>query len=88
MISTKVSDVIDHAHIGKTAAEHGEDLLRRGLTVDQVVHDYGDVCQVVSELTIEQHVKISGEEFKTLNLCLDDAIAGAVTAYARQPRAP
>jgi signal transduction histidine kinase len=27
---------------------------------------------------------LSGEDFKTLNLCLDDAIAGAVTEYSKQ----
>jgi len=30
--------------IGRAAALHGAELLRRGFTVDQVVHDYGDVC--------------------------------------------
>jgi len=55
-----------------------------GLTVGQVVHDYGDVCQVVTELAVEQNAPISSQEFRTLNLCLDDAIAGAVTEYARR----
>ncbi|MGA3124347.1 MAG: sensor histidine kinase, partial [Polyangiaceae bacterium] len=54
------------------------------LRIAQVVHDYGDVCQVVTELAVEEQAPISGEEFRTLNLCLDDAIAGAVTEYARQ----
>jgi hypothetical protein len=31
---------------------------------------------------VQQEVPISAEEFQTLNLCLDDAIAGAVTAYS------
>ncbi len=80
----KRTDDIHHEEIGATAAQHGRDLLSKGLPVDQVVHDYGDVCQVVSDLAIEQEVTISGDEFKTLNLCLDDAIAGAVTAYTEQ----
>ena len=29
--------------IGKTATIHGNELLLRGFTVDQVVHDYGDL---------------------------------------------
>ena len=29
--------------IGRAAALHGAELLRRGFSVDQVVHDYGDV---------------------------------------------
>src|SRR6185295_7332106 len=43
-----------------------------------------DVCQVITELAIEQGANISGGEFRTLNLCLEDAIANAVTEYARQ----
>jgi len=80
----KSSDVIDHEQIGKSAGRHGLDLFRMGLTVGQVVHDYGDVCQVVTELAVEEKASISGEEFRTLNLCLDDAIAGAVAEYSHQ----
>jgi signal transduction histidine kinase len=78
------SDVVDHEQIDKSAANNGHDLLRMGLTIAQVVHGYGDVCQVITELAVGQGAPISGEEFRTLNLCLDDAIAGAVTEYARQ----
>jgi hypothetical protein len=66
------------------AAKHGHELLQRGFTVEQVVHDYGDLCQSVAELAGEQFARISTEEFKTLNGCLDNAIAGAVTEYDRQ----
>ena len=55
-----------------------------GLSIAQVVRDYGDVCQTVTELAIEQDAAISADEFRTLNLCLDDAIAEAVTMYSRQ----
>lgn len=72
--------------IGRTAALHGAEMLKLGYSVDQVVHDYGDVCQAATELAIEQHVVIATEEFRTLNRCLDDAIADAVASYgsARQ----
>ena len=69
--------------IGHGAALHGADLLRRGFTVDQVVHDYGDVCQAVTELALERKETVKTDEFRTLNRCLDNAIADAVTAYAR-----
>ncbi len=80
----KSSTKIDHDALHKTAARHGGDLLRMGLTIGQVVHDYGDVCQVITELAVQQGAPMSGEEFRTLNLCLDDAIAGAVTEYAER----
>jgi hypothetical protein len=72
--------------IGRTAALHGAELLRQGFTVDQVVHDYGDVCQCVTALAVEQEVPISTDEFRTLNRCLDNAIADAVASFgsARQ----
>jgi hypothetical protein len=68
--------------IGRAAALHGADLLNRGYTVDQVVHDYGDVCQSVTDMVVEQNASVTPDEFRTLNRCLDDAIADAVTAYA------
>jgi hypothetical protein len=72
--------------IGRAAALHGAELLRRGFSVDQVVHDYGDVCQCVTALAGEQNVSISTDEFRTLNRCLDNAIADAVASFgsARQ----
>jgi signal transduction histidine kinase len=66
-----------------TATAHGGVLSRSGFTIAQVVHDYGDLCQAITELAIEQKAPISTEAFKTLNKCLDDAIASAVTEYAR-----
>jgi signal transduction histidine kinase len=70
--------------IGRSAIKHGHDLLRQGFTVSQVVHDYGDVCQAITELAVELNAPISTDDFRTLNRCLDDAIAGAVTEYGRE----
>jgi signal transduction histidine kinase len=66
------------------AIRHGAELRAAGFTVAQVVHDYGDVCQAVTELAMELKSPISADEFKTLNRCLDEAIAQAVTEFARQ----
>jgi len=72
--------------IGRAAALHGAELLRFGFTVDQVVHEYGDVCQAVTDMAVEEKMLISSDEFRTLNRCLDSAIADAVTSFglARQ----
>jgi signal transduction histidine kinase len=72
------------SEIGTEAAKHGEELLLRGFTVDQVVHDYGDLCQAIAELALEQDTAVTTEEFRTLNRCLDNAIADAVSEYSRQ----
>lgn len=72
------------SEMGKTAQNHGNELLRNGFTVDQVVHDYGDLCQAIAELAFEQNALIAMDEFHTLNGCLDNAIAEAVAEYSRQ----
>jgi signal transduction histidine kinase len=75
--------VVPAQTIGPTAARHGRELMALGFTVSQVVHDYGDICQAVTELAIEQNAPITTDEFKTLNRCLDTATAEAVTEHAR-----
>ncbi len=72
--------------MGRAAALHGTELLRLGYTIDQVVHEYGDICQAVTELASEQKAPVTVAEFHTLNRCLDNAIADAVTAFARGSR--
>jgi signal transduction histidine kinase len=69
--------------IRATAIEHGSELMLREFTIAQVVHDYGGICQTITELAVESHAPITPKEFQTLNLCLDDAIAEAVTEYSR-----
>jgi hypothetical protein len=69
--------------IGRAAALHGAELLRQGYSVDQVVHDYGDVCQAVTEMAIERNAPVATNEFRILNRSLDNAIADAVTAYGK-----
>ena len=53
----------------------------QGFSIEQVVHDYGDVCQSITDLAVELGAPISTEDFRTLNRCLDNAIAGAVTEF-------
>ena len=74
------------SEIQRAAALHGAELLRLGYSVDQVVHDYGDVCQAVTDLAVEQKASIGTDEFRTLNCCLDNAIAAAVTAFGEGRR--
>jgi signal transduction histidine kinase len=67
-----------------SALRHGHDLHLQGFTVSQVVHDYGDVCQAITELAVETDAPISPDDFRLLNGCLDNAIAGAVSEYGRE----
>ena len=72
------------SEMGVTAAAHGTTLLELGYTVDQVVHDYGDLCQAITDLAVERDEPFSVDEFRTLNRCLDNAIADAVTEFSSQ----
>lgn len=72
------------SEIGRTAAKHGHELLLKGFSVDQVVHDYGDLCQAITELAVENDAPVTTDEFRTLNRCLDNGIADAVTEFGRQ----
>jgi signal transduction histidine kinase len=77
-------DPFGHAELGASAAIHGADLLTLGYTINEVVHDYGDLCQAVSDLSIDLNEKFEVDEFRTLNRCLDNGIADAVTAFSEQ----
>jgi signal transduction histidine kinase len=72
------------SEIGEAAAHHGGELLKLGFSVDQVVHDYGDLCQAITDLAYERDAPFLIDEFRTLNRCLDNAIADAVTEFSYQ----
>lgn len=72
------------SEVSVSAAQHGKDLLALGMTVDQVVHDYGDLCQAITDLAVERDVPFQVDEFRTLNRCLDNAISDAVTEFGFQ----
>jgi len=72
------------SEVGTSAAQHGRELLHLGYTVDQVVHDYGDLCQSITDLAFERDAPFQIDEFRTLNRCLDNAIADAVTEFSYQ----
>ena len=71
-----------YSELSEAATLHGRELWLNAFSVDQVVHDYGDLCQAITELAYERKAAISIEEFQTLNRCLDNAIADAVTEFS------
>jgi signal transduction histidine kinase len=87
-LATTLQSEANHTSVGLTSdnpggTQHGRALLGLGFNLSQVVHDYGDICQAVTELAVELHAPISTAEFQTLNRLLDEAIADAVTEHAR-----
>jgi signal transduction histidine kinase len=75
--------------IGKSAARHGQALFALGYSIEQVVRYYGDLCQSIMDLAYEREAQFPVSDFRTLNNCLDNAIADAATefSYRRDLRA-
>jgi signal transduction histidine kinase len=70
--------------MGASAARHGRELSQQGYTVEQVVRDYGDLCQAITDAAFQSGARIEVDEFRTLNRCLDNAIAASVTEWTYQ----
>ena len=83
-ISGKLGGASRRSQIGSAGLAHGRELSRQGLSVEQVVHEYGDLCQAITGLALELDAPIETTEFKTLNRCLDNVIADAVTEFFYQ----
>jgi len=75
---------VDSAALKQSAAQHGGELFAMGFTVGQVIHSYGDVCQVITQLAVETKAPISAEEFQRFHACLDEAMVHSVTEYQRR----
>ena len=52
---------------GTRLSNDWHDLLLQGFTVAQVVRDYGDFCQSITDLAMEMDAPISTDGFRTLN---------------------
>lgn len=80
-VSGNAPDTPASIESGRTAGLHGAELFKLGYSLSQVVHDYGDLCQAITESAFEKHASITVDEFHTFNRLLDNAIASAVSAF-------
>jgi len=62
----------------------GQDFLRSGFTLDQVVYGYGELCLSIVELALARSAPITVEEFGALMTRLDNAIAASVNQHAER----
>jgi hypothetical protein len=83
LLLARSGGTVTHHSISKTARAHDIMLLGRGLTVEHAIHDYGALCRIVTDLAIERNAPISVEGFVTLDRCLDDAVARAMTEWGK-----
>lgn len=80
----RTSEVGAPSEMGATASRQGGELRHAGFSIAQVVQGYGDICQAITQLADELEASFTADEFRTLNRCLDEVIAEAVTEFARQ----
>jgi signal transduction histidine kinase len=69
--------------VAQSIAHDAAAIGRRGLTQEEAINDYGDLCRALSDLAIEREEPILIEEFVTLDVVLDDAIARASAESSR-----
>lgn len=77
----KIASPAPAVQLSESAFEHGKELRESNLTIDEVVRNYGNICQAVTSYAVEVDATIDPAEFRTLNWCLDEAIAQAVVAF-------
>jgi hypothetical protein len=78
---TKNTSVAPAVQLSNAAYDHGQEIRDSNLTIGTLVRNYGSVCQAITGYAVEVNAPIDVAEFKTLNWCLDEAIAQAVIAY-------
>jgi signal transduction histidine kinase len=68
----------------RVAAEHGEQRLGLGFSLDGVVREYGALRDAILALATNAQVNVSEPERNVLFNCIINGIAGAVSEYQRQ----
>jgi hypothetical protein len=71
--------------IGSLEVHYANALRELELTLVQVVHDYGDICEAIVEVAAAQRITIAGE-LPLLQGCLDSATAEAMAGHSRASR--
>jgi signal transduction histidine kinase len=74
-------EIINKNEVIHSAGVFGQEFLNQGYQLNHVVQSYGLMCQSIMELATEKKVQILSSEFRKLNMCLDIAIASAVTEF-------
>lgn len=70
--------------VAEEARVHGSHSSGLELSVSQVVHRYGDICQAVVELAMKLDQPIDAAEFGAFSRLLDECIASALVEYEIQ----
>lgn len=63
------------------ASKHGAARKAAGFTLEDVVHDYGLVCDVIGALAVEARTPLDAREVQVMNRLVDGCIAVALTQF-------
>ena len=75
--------IVKEAISDTESKKHAQDFHSRGYTIMQLVRGYGSLCQGITDFAQDNDKSITSAEFAQLNLCLDIAIAQAVTEFQK-----
>lgn len=67
--------------IARSAAEHGRERQRFGSNIEFVVHDFGVICDGISEVARRLGMQIDAGDWQKLNRALDFGIARAISGF-------
>ena len=67
--------------VSNSSRRHAQEAHRQGQTISQLVRSYGDLSQIIIEHSEDIGETIGSTEFSRFNLCMDEAIAQAVTEF-------
>jgi signal transduction histidine kinase len=71
-----------HARALENARRHGAERKAQGFDLSRLVHDYGLVCETISQTALVYEQALDTREFQMLNRSVDEATASAVEAYS------
>jgi signal transduction histidine kinase len=72
------------AEVGAAAAEHGEQRLRLGFSLDAVVREYGALRNAIVAMAQHEDVQVTPAELQIVFDCIIAGIASAVNQYTQQ----
>jgi signal transduction histidine kinase len=75
----------DGCAVDRLAAKHAIARRAGGVAPATLVRDYGTVCAAIATLAAEDGASIAPAELHCMNACLDEAAAGALAEYGRDP---
>jgi RsbT co-antagonist protein rsbRD N-terminal domain len=60
---------------------HGVIRRTQGFDLSRVMHEYGLVCEMVTQMASEHEQSFNAREYQLLNRCIDEAIAMAIVSF-------